>query len=283
MHDPRDIEFLCDDGIKLRAHAYGNPDHPPVVLSHGGGQTRHSWGGTAQTLAQLGWYAICYDHRGHGESDWCNSGVYPTDRFAQDQINIADALGQAPVLIGASLGGIAAMIAQGSHPQRQIFSAIVLVDITPNMSRDGAMEVLSFMRRDMEEGFASLEDAADAIARYTGRARRKDLSGLRKNLRNQNGRWFWHWDPGFVKERLGENNGPERLMQLCQNIEQPLMLIRGRESNLVTEERARDFLQAVPHARYADVANARHMVAGDRNDIFTQAVTGFLKDLSLAA
>ena len=72
-------------------------------------------------------------------------------------------------------------------------------------------------------------------------------------------------------------------MQLCQSIEQPLMLIRGRESNLVTEERAREFLKAVPHARYADVANARHMVAGDRNDIFTQAVTAFLKDLSLAA
>lgn len=283
MFDPREIEFLCDDGIRLRAHAYGNPDNPPVVLSHGGGQTRHSWGGTAQTLAELGWYAICYDHRGHGESDWCSSGVYPTDRFAQDQINIADALNQAPVLIGASLGGIAAMIAQGSHPKRQVFAAIVLVDITPNMSRDGAMEVLDFMRRDMEEGFASLEAAADAIASYTGRARRKDLSGLRKNLRNQNGRWFWHWDPGFVKDRLGENNGPDRLMQLCQNIEQPMMLIRGRESNLVTEERAQEFLKAVPHASYADVANARHMVAGDRNDIFTQAVTGFLKDLSLAA
>ncbi len=283
MSEQCDIEFLCDDGITIRAHAYGDPSHPPVILAHGGGQTRHSWGGTASTLADLGWYAICYDHRGHGDSDWSHSNDYPTDRFAKDQINIAESLLQAPVLIGASLGGIAAMIAQGSQPHREIFAAIVLVDITPNMNRDGAVEVLEFMGRHMEAGFSNLEEAADAISGYTGRPRRKDLSGLSKNLRHRNGRWYWHWDPGFVEERLEDNSGPERLMVLCQSIQQPMMLIRGRESNLVTEEQAQEFLNAVPSARYADVANARHMVAGDRNDIFTQAVSRFLEEFRTAA
>lgn len=283
MVEERDITFLCDDGITLKAHAYGDPNQPPVLLAHGGGQTRHSWGGTASALAELGWYAICYDHRGHGDSDWSHDNHYPTDRFAQDQINIAESLSQAPIVIGASLGGIAAMIAQGSHPQKDVFSAIILVDITPNMSRDGAMEVLEFMGRHMEEGFGNLEEAADAIAQYTGRPRRKDLSGLSKNLRQRQGRWYWHWDPGFVNARLEGNTGPERLMSLCKSIRQPIMLIRGRESNLVTEEAAQEFLTAVPNAQYADVANARHMVAGDRNDIFTQAVRQFLQQLSSAA
>ena len=44
---------------------------------------------------------------------------------------------------------------------------------------------------------------------------------------------------------------------------------------MVSEEVAREFLSLVPHAEYLDLA-AGHMVAGDRNDAFTQAVLAFL-------
>ena len=33
-----------------------------------------------------------------------------------------------------------------------------------------------------------------------------------------------------------------------------------------------------PHAKFADVSEAGHMVAGDKNDIFTDAVLRFLQD-----
>ena len=48
-------------------------------------------------------------------------------------------------------------------------------------------------------------------------------------------------------------------------------------SDLITEDGARKFLEQVPHAHYADVSGAGHMVAGDRNDKFTQAVIDFLR------
>jgi pimeloyl-ACP methyl ester carboxylesterase len=278
----KELEFMLSNGIRLAAHAYGNPVDPPVLLSHGGGQTRHSWGTTAEALSSKGWYAVAYDHRGHGDSAWSDDGDYNIDRFAGDQRELASRFRSAPALVGASLGGIAAMVAEGETSDT-VFRAIVLVDIVPRMNPEGAMNIVRFMGAHMEEGFADLEEAADIIAQYTGRPRRKDVSGLRKNLRlDEDGRYRWHWDPNFFKERATPENfaNADRLVVATRNIALPMLLVRGQMSDLVTPELAEEFLQLVPHAHCVDVKDARHMVAGDRNDIFSQAVEGFLADLS---
>ncbi len=273
---PTPRQFKMGDGVRIAAESWGNPAHPPVILAHGGGQTRHSWGGTAQALAEAGWHAITYDHRGHGESGWSPDQDYPVERFAGDLRQIASTLGRRPVLIGASLGGLSAILAEGESEQ-DVLSAVVLVDVTPKMNREGAMAIMAFMGSNLEEGFANLEEAADVIAAYTGRPRRGDLSGLAKNLRQgEDGRYRWHWDPNFLKLREDRRAGPERMMQAARQIRKPLLLVRGRMSELVTEELAQEFLREVPHASFVDVEHARHMVAGDRNDIFTQAVLGQL-------
>lgn len=270
-------QFEMDDGVTIVADAYGSPADRPILFAHGGGQTRHSWGKTAQTLAQKGWYALAYDHRGHGDSGWSSDGVYHLQRFAQDQKAIAQQLPQPPVVVGASLGGLAAMLAQGKS-EDAIYSAIVLVDITPNMSEAGALNIIGFMSERTHEGFATLEEAADIIAAYTERPRRGDLSGLAKNLRRRdNGRYYWHWDPNFLTLSRDELGASGSLIAVTQAIRQPMLLIRGRMSDLVTEEIAQEFLQLVPQAEYVDVENARHMVAGDRNDIFTAAVLEFVE------
>lgn len=276
-------EFIGEQGIRLYADCYGDPSHPPVLLAHGGGQTHHAWGNTASALAAAGWYAVCYDHRGHGNSEWSADNVYSLGLFAKDQIAIAKALGQ-PVLIGASLGGISAMVAQGEMAEEKIFSGIVLVDILPRMNRDGAINILNFMGSKMNEGFADLDEAADEIARYTGRPRRKDISGLEKNLRQRDGRYYWHWDPGFVHSLMPPpDDEPARLtagMARCfETYQLPTLLVRGRMSDLVDEDAAQAFLAEHPSCEFVDVEGARHMVAGDRNDAFTRAVVEFLAKL----
>jgi pimeloyl-ACP methyl ester carboxylesterase len=55
------------------------------------------------------------------------------------------------------------------------------------------------------------------------------------------------------------------------------LLVRGRQSDVVSEENVKHFRELVPHAEYVDVADAAHMVAGDRNDAFTTAVAEFLQ------
>jgi pimeloyl-ACP methyl ester carboxylesterase len=254
----------------------------PVVLAHGGGQTRYSWGGTAEALARSGHRVVSMDLRGHGDSSWAPDGNYTMEAFRDDALAVADWIDEPVAWVGASLGGMTGLHAVDLRPEA--FDALVLVDITPHPAKAGVNRILEFMAANAEEGFGSLEDAADAIAVYQPhRPRPKDLSGLAKNLRlGDDGRWRWHWDPGFLDIRTGGGSEHARdahhdaLSSMAGRLTLPTLLIRGRLSDLVTDEQVAEFLALVPHAGYVDVAGAGHMIAGDRNDIFTEAVTDFL-------
>ena len=56
----------------------------------------------------------------------------------------------------------------------------------------------------------------------------------------------------------------------------PTLLVRGTRSRIVSEAGAREFLDMVPHAEFVDIAGAHHMVAGDANDAFNDAVFSFI-------
>ncbi len=279
MTGRRVLRFSAE-GLTLVGDGYGDPEAPPVLLLHGGGQTRHAWGGTAAALAQAGWYAIALDLRGHGESSWDPAGDYSIEAFARDLVAVAAALTRTPAVVGASLGGLALLIAQGEMAARPA-AAAVLVDIAPRTDPVGVERIIRFMSAH-PEGFASLDDAADAIARYLpDRPRPRDLSGLSKNLRRgPDGRWRWHWDPRFLRSerRPTVTQDPERLEAAARNLRVPTLLVRGRMSDVVSAASVRAFLAQVPDARFIDVCGAGHMVAGDRNDAFTEAVVAFLAE-----
>ncbi len=274
------VSFRVGAGLTLVGDAWGSPERAPVVLLHGGGQTRHAWAGTAAALARRGWYAIALDQRGHGDSDWAPDGNYLRGVFADDVVEVARALTRPPVLVGASLGGISSLLAiQRGGPD--LAAALVLVDIATRMEPAGLQRIFEFMRA-RPDGFASLEEAADAIAAYNPhRPRPKDLSGLEKNLRlGVDGRWRWHWDPRFMGG--GEPAEPPRehleLDAAARGLRLPTLLVRGRMSDILSEEGVRVFREQAPHAKFADITGAGHMVAGDRNDVFTGAVLGFLEE-----
>lgn len=272
--------FHMDDGIDLVADTFGASTCPPALLLHGGGQTRHAWKRTASRLASHGYFAIAVDLRGHGESGWSADGNYQIDRFAKDVRSVIEELPLKPVLIGASLGGVASLIAAGEAKVRPVAAAIVLVDITPRVDPAGLDRIRGFMRAHVENGFATLEEVADAIATYLPhRSRPKTLDGLRKNLRlDADGRYRWHYDPAFVRNMSRNTDGDRegRLTAAAQRVSAPFMLVRGGSSELVSEEAARAFVEQVPNARFVDVQGATHMVAGDLNDAFTEAVLTFL-------
>ncbi len=279
------IEFTGRDGNRIAADRAGDPADPPVVLLHGGGQTRHSWGTTLNALADKGWCAYAVDLRGHGDSAWAADGDYSLDAFAGDVLAIVRTLPQPPPLVGASLGGVASLAAIGEHPDQHVARALVLVDVAPRMEEQGRMRIGAFMMEHMDDGFGSLEDVADAIAAYNPhRPRPTNLRGLEKNLRrHDDGRWYWHWDPAFIGGRLGGADetrasliDPERLQDAARALTVPTLLVRGRSSDLLSEEGAQELLALVPHAELVDVAGAGHMVAGDRNDPFNDAVVTFL-------
>ncbi len=272
-------EFEGQEGLRLVADAWGDPAAPPVLLLHGGGQTRHAWGGTGVALARAGFYAVALDMRGHGESGWADDGDYTVAAYAADLHLVVSSFERRPALVGASLGGITSLVLEGeAHPGGA--SAVVLVDVTPRLQPEGLERIVAFMSA-RPDGFHSLDDAADVVAEYLPhRPRPSDTSGLAKNLRlHEDGRYRWHWDPKFLEKRAPEAHRadfPERMCRAAASISVPLLLVRGRMSEIVSEENAREFRELVPRCEYVDVKGASHMVAGDRNDAFCAAVVEFL-------
>jgi pimeloyl-ACP methyl ester carboxylesterase len=291
---PATVSFVGVASNRLVGDVYGESG-PPVLLLHGGGQTRHAWTKTAEAIARKGYMAYALDQRGHGDSEWVGDGAYTFADFAADAkvvaVEIARRSGIKPIVIGASLGGIASLLAEGQAERdggTGVFSALVLVDITPRVDQTGVAKVLGFMRANAEQGFASIAEAAQAVADYLPqRPRPKSQEGLKKNLRlSPDGRWRWHWDPRFVDGRRADGTDRRaleaKLIEAARRIRIPALLVRGAASELVKEAHAKEFLELVPHADYVDVGGARHMVAGDRNDRFATAVLSFLDRLSPA-
>jgi len=274
------VEFNGFEGLKLVADARGESDAWPVLFLHGGGQTRHAWGKSAQTVAGRGWRTIALDLRGHGESDWSLNGDYSFTAFSADCISVIDQLGRAPVLVGASLGGMAAMLAEGTS-DRTISTGLVLVDIAPKTNPAGVERIRSFMSSGIR-GFDSLEEAANAIADYTPqRTRQVNPEGLMKVLRERKGRWYWHWDPAIVdrgRTEVVSNRFAGLLDFAIGNIHVPTMLVRGLLSDVVTDQGVKDIVARMPDVIVVEVPGAAHMIAGDQNDAFSDAVVTFLED-----
>ena len=275
------MKFKVSSGLNIEATALGNLDDPLVILLHGGGQTRHAWRATAEKLSQSGFYAVAIDLRGHGDSDWSEEGDYAIESYRNDLVSIIQKIGKPAFLIGASLGGMISLSTAGDKDYENLCEALVMVDIGIYPNEDGSNEILNFMSSGFK-GFDSLEDASNAISSYLPhREKPKDLSGLKKNLRlKDDGRYYWHWDPRFIKSRTGNIDRSEyrqRQRTYAESIKVPTLLIRGALSNVVTQEEVDDFLNTISHAEFVEIDKAAHMIAGDRNDIFANAAIDFLQ------
>lgn len=270
--------FTTKTGLKLSADIVGNRDAAPVLFLHGGGQTRGSWKSSLAAVAALGFRAIAYDARGHGESDWSPDGDYRLAAFASDLASILDELGKPTVLIGASLGGITSLLHLGER-QSPWVRGLVLVDVAPRINPNGVQRIIDFMAAN-PDGFASIEEAAVAVSAYNpDRPRTASTTGLAANLRKRDGRYFWHWDPAFLNDRLADRTGLQtRLDAAARRIAVPALLIHAGRSDVVTEDEVRHLQEMAPHCRYHRIEQAGHMVSGDANTVFNDAIREFLLD-----
>lgn len=257
---------------------------PPVgdvMLLHGGGQTRHAWHDTAHILAGQGWNTIAYDARGHGESEWHSDGAYDQDSMVADLFRFVSHCAMPPVLVGASMGGMASLIAAGEHPGR--FRALLLVDVALRVDTVESRRIQAFMSA-YPEGFPSLEAVADAVHAYNpARKRSPSPEGLKRNVvQRDDGRWYWRWDPRLLDQRVTMEELSARLRAAARGVDIPTLLVRGQQSQMVPDDVLAEFLDCIPHAQVVDIVGASHMVAGDDNNSFSLAVTSFLSELARA-
>ncbi|MBN8888363.1 MAG: alpha/beta hydrolase [Rudaea sp.] len=281
----RATKLTARDGVELAIEHFGDERDPAIVFAHGFGQTRRAWDGTASTLARYGWHGVTADARGHGDSSRRTHGDYDYEQYIDDLVRLARYAGEgathaaSPVLVGASMGGLIGLAAEALNAP--LFRALVLVDITPRWEPAGVERILTFMRAH-PDGFASYDEAADEIARYLPhRTERKSEASLRQLLvKGEDGRLRWHWDSRMLDfvtrdtERLQHD-----LLIAASGIRVPILLISGGRSDIVSAKTIDEFLSHVPHAQHVRVDQATHMVAGDANDAFAQAVLDFLDTL----
>ena len=284
------VRFKTDEEITIVADAYGDPKNQPILLLHGGGQTRHSWKKTGERLAEAGWYVVATDSRGHGESSWSKKKNYRFDFLADDLISIAKKFDKKPVLIGASMGGLTSIIALDRYPD--LASTLILVDVSPKLEKKGVDRIFDFMSA-KPEGYASLQEVQDAIIAYLPQRKnaprgKANIKGLQKNLRRlPNGNWGWHWDPEMLNVwmSLSNHRDPSEMSDLLNTVLRdlsiPALLVRGGMSDVVSKEIVQELLQSAPNLAYVDVKDAGHMVAGDSNDVFTDALLTFLNKVDI--
>lgn len=279
---PQTVAFSGAGGITLIADEWNRgvattAGQPTVLMLHGGGQNRFSWKNTGQLLANEGFHVVAIDTRGHGDSDRAPAADYAVETLTADILQVLEAIGRPAVLIGASLGGLTGLLA-AAHTGPARVTQLVLVDVVPRIERSGTQRIRDFMFSHLH-GFGSLQEAANAVATYLPhRTEPRNPEGLKKNLRLRDGRWYWHWDPTFL---TNPGDDPELHVETFERaaieLTIPILLIRGRLSDVVSLAGVEDFLAKVPHAQFVELSDAGHTAAGDDNDAFTEAVVAFVK------
>jgi pimeloyl-ACP methyl ester carboxylesterase len=277
---PQTVDYSGADGITLVADEWNRgcdavAGRPTILMLHGGGQNRFSWKNTGQVLADEGFHVVAIDSRGHGDSDWAPDANYDVETLTADVMHVLDAIGRPVMLIGASMGGLTGiLVADRAGPHK--VTRLVLVDVVPRFEKRGSARIREFMFGHIH-GFSSLEEAADSVAAYLPyRTKPRSPEGLKKNLRLRDGRWYWHWDPAFMTKPGDDPElRTENFEHAAANLTIPVLLIRGKLSDVVSPEGVRHFLETVPNAEFVELSDAGHTAAGDDNDAFSDVVVKF--------
>ncbi len=256
---------------------WGDPEDHTILLLHGGNQSAHSWDLVSLHLADR-FHVLALDQRGHGDSEWARDADYSSTAMAADAAAFLDALGVGQVtIVGHSMGGMNTMRLMLDQPERA--DRVILVDIGPEMSEDGAKTIRNFVTEHRE--FDDLDHFVDAVQRYDPYRSREHIKRTVKYnlLRRADGKYVSKRDHGPRLSTTQEHRTRHDRFRLddAPRMTMPTLVVRGADSNILTAEAAERFVDALPDGELVTVANAGHNVHGQNTPGFIDAVTDFLE------
>jgi pimeloyl-ACP methyl ester carboxylesterase len=284
-HDvPRDGRsgFLVADGRQVHYLEWGPSAAPLVVALHGGGQTSYMFEDLGASLSDS-YHVIAPDLPGHGESDpLADPSEFTRETLAGSIPPLLDAFGAGPAtFVGASLGGILSLTLAVTEPPR--VHAIALIDVGHKLEADGVRRIVAFLAK--HESFASLDEAADAVAEYAPQRGRLDPQRLRRNLRQRpDGRWVWKHNLGrLTAERIDEIDWDKTIVEglgdELRKVGVPVLVLRGAASDVLSRDGAAEVAEQLPDARLVEVSNAGHLAAGDNPTTTVDLIRTFLDEV----
>jgi len=266
---------LPGEGVMLAADTIGPEAAPLVLFFHGGGQSRRSWRATARHVAEAGYRAMTIDLRGHGDSDWAPDGDYFVEAYARDIEAILDFLDRKAVLVGASRGGQAALIAASRRADR--VALVMLADVGPLIDNSGVDRIRLFFEAS-RHGFASVEDAAAALSAHLGQRSERSPGALARAMRrDDSGRYHWRWDPRTASRAfLNPPEEGEALAQAAAVVNVPVVMVHAEHSDLISPASVARFRELTPQLVVVEALGVGHMFTGDRNDPFAADLLTYL-------
>lgn len=264
------------NGIKIHYLDWGNEGAPPIVLLHGLRGHAHVWEDVAASLCG-DYHVYAMDQRGRGDTDHAPGGDYSTDAFVADLAGFVDAIGLDKfILFGHSMGGRNSMAFGGKYPDR--LECLCIVDIGPRIEPSGGNRITEELRG-LPPQFDSFEDA---LAHVQGGNRFASESVMRRRLGGQtyttdDGKIGWKFDPEIREQRINGTAAPAvDLWPALERITCPTLVVRGTETDLLTEETAQQMVDTLAQGTLVEIERAGHMVFEDNPSDFIAAVKGWL-------
>lgn len=258
---------------------WGDPAAPPILLLHGGNQSAHSWDLVSLHLADR-FRVLALDQRGHGDSEWARDADYSSTAMADDAAAFLDEMGiEELIVVGHSMGGMNSLRMTLAHPER--VSALVLVDVGPEVNEAGARTIRAFVTENRE--FDDIEHFVERVRRYDPYRSREHIERTVKYnlLRRADGKFVSKRDHGPRLRTTEDHRAASDRFTLEQMtaLTLPVLVIRGADSQILTAEGATRFVDALPDGRLVTVPDAGHNVHGQNTPGFLDAIGPFLAGL----
>lgn len=225
---------------------------------------------------------IRMDYRGRGDSQWTGAATYTVPQEAKDAIALLDHLGVAQAaVIGTSRGGLIGMVLAAMAKDRLL--GLLMNDVGPAIHRPGLERIFDYVGRNPASK-THLDLAARLPATMQGFANvpaRRWLQEAQLHYAETPQGLRVTYDPALRDAFLAAFEGPEvdlwPLFDLLAGI--PVALIRGANSDLLSEETAAQMRARRPDMIFAQVPDRAHIPFLDEPEALA-AIHAFVKACS---
>lgn len=257
------VRCLTPAGFHRMAYVeWGDQDNPRVlVCAHGLTRCSRDFDVLAQALA-ADYRVVCPDVVGRGESGWLkNPMFYAVPTYVADMASLIARINAEEVhWVGTSMGGLIGMTL-AAMPDTPI-SRLVLNDVGPVVTAASLARIGTYVGK--APRFPSLE-AAEQYVRITsasfGPHSDAQWRFLTEHVVRQeaDGQWRMHYDPAIAVPFMTGLDGKDiELWGLYDAIRCPTLVVRGGQSDLLTDETAAAMAQRGPKARCVDFPGVGH-------------------------
>ncbi|MBI4641009.1 MAG: alpha/beta hydrolase [Candidatus Tectomicrobia bacterium] len=258
------------NGLRLHYLEWGNEGHPTMILLHGLTSHAHSWDHFASAMSEE-YHIFALDQRGHGDSEWSRESAYSTSNYVSDLDALVKVLGIGRfVLIGLSMGAHNSMSFAAYYPER--VEKLVPVDIGAAYQHPGPEE--------MKKRRASLKTEFDSLDEVVAQARQMNPRASDEMLRYRVEHGTKKLSNGKITFKYDSNASihwnPKDLWMSLPTIKCPTLIVRGAESDVLTQTEAEKMEKTISGSRLVVIEGAGHTIPADQPEKFEEAVRSFL-------